>query len=148
MTVLSAAVGVQTFTAPQRLPDVPVEASFGDVEDGWEITFDADDLAVINVLSVLENGPTILHRDLRSRRGEWATGEGDYRVYVPGEHVVLLASETELADLDVMVQRSRSKPAPMVFLEEWVRAEFPSVEWVSSPSVSTEPVRAGTVAYQ
>ena len=69
-------------------------------------------------------------------------------MYVPGEHVVLLAGETGLKDLDVMVQRSRSKPAPMLFVEEWVRSEFPSVEWVSSPTVSTDTPQAGTVPFQ
>jgi hypothetical protein len=142
----SVGVGFRTFSAPQFQPDVPVEASFNGVEAGWEITFDADDLAVIDIVSVTENGPTILHRDIRNRRGEWATGEGDYRVYVPGSVVILLASESGIPDLEGLVQRSRSKPAPMVSLEQWVRDEFPTVDWVGSPAVSTEQARAGTVA--
>ena len=143
--ISATGVGVQTFSAPEHQPDVPVEAVFNAVEDGWEVTFDADDLAIIDVISVLEDGPTVVHRDVRKRRGEWATGEGDYRVYVPGSTVVLLASEEGLPDLDAVVQRSRSKPAPMVFLEEWIQDEFPTVEWVGSPSVSTEAAQAGTV---
>ena len=143
--VSAMGVGIQTFSAPEHQPDVPVEAQFNSVEDGWEITFDADDLAVIDVISVLEDGPTVVHRDVRERRGEWSTGEGDYRVYVPGRNVILLASEDGLPDLETVVQRSRSKPAPMVFLEEWIQNEFPTVEWVGSPSMSTEAAQAGTV---
>ena len=139
-------VGLRTFSAPELRPDVPVEAAFNAVEDGWEITFDADDLAVLDIVAVTENGPTVLHRDVRARRGEWATGEGDYRVYVPGSVVILLASETGIPDLESMVQRSRSKPAPMASLEQWVRDEFPTVDWVGSPTVSTEAAQAGTVA--
>jgi hypothetical protein len=143
--LLSLGVGIRTFSAPEFLPDVPVEADFNSVEDGWEITFDADDLAVIDVIAVGENGPTVLHRDIRERRGEWATGEGEYRIYVPGSVVILLASESGIVNLEELVQRSRSKPAPMVSLEQWVRDEFPTVEWVGSPAVSTEQARAGTV---
>ncbi len=143
--ISATGVGVQTFSVPEHEPDVPVEAFFDSVENGWEVTFDADDLAVIDVVSVLEDGPTVVHRDVRKRRGEWATGEGDYRVYVPGTTVVLLASEDGLPDLETVVQRSRSKPAPMLFLEDWIREEFPTVEWVGSPSVSTESTQAGTV---
>jgi len=143
--VASLAMGIRTFSAPEFQPDVPVEASFNAVENGWEITFDADDLAVIDIVAVTENGPTILHRGIRDRRGEWATGEGDYRVYVPGSVVILLASESGIGDLEDLVKRSRSKPAPMEFLEQWVREDFPTVDWVGSPAVSTEQVRAGTV---
>ena len=109
------------------------------------MTFDADDLAVIDVISVLDDGPTVVHRDVRKRRGEWATGEGNFRVYVPGSTVVILASEEGLPDLEMVVQRSRSKPSPMIFLEEWIRTEFPTVEWVGSPPVSTEAAQPGTV---
>ncbi len=144
--VAAIAVGIRTFTAPQFQPDVPVESAFKAVEDGWEITFDADDLAVIDIVAVTENGPSILHRDIRKRRGEWATGEGDYRVYVPGEVVVLLASETGIPPLEDLVRRSRSQPVPMVALEQWVHEEFPTVDWVGSPIVSTEQPQAGTVA--
>jgi len=145
LALFAVGVGIQTFSVPEHQPDVPVEAAFNSVEDGWEITFDADDLAVIDIVSVLEDGPTLLHRDVRKRRGEWSTGEGDYRVYVPGATVVLLASEDGLPELDAMVQRSRSKPAPMVFLEQWIRTDFPTVDWVGSPSVSTDSPQAGTV---
>jgi len=144
--VAALVVGIRTFSAPEFQPDVPVEAAFNSVEDGWEITFDADDLAVIDIVAVTENGPTVLHRDIRNRRGEWATGEGDYRVYVPGTVVILLASEAGIPDLESLVQRSRSKPAPMVSLEQWVREEYPTVDWVGSPTVSTEAAQAGTVA--
>ena len=143
--LFAVGVGIQTFSDPEHQPDVPVEASFDAVENGWEITFDADDLAVIDIVSVLDDGPTLLHQDVRKRRGEWATGEGDYRVYVPGNTVVLLASEQGLPDLEAMVQRSRSKPSPMIFLEQWIRNDFPTVDWVGSPSVSTESPQAGTV---
>ena len=144
--ISATGVGVQTFSAPKHQPDVPVEAAFNSVENGWEVTFDADDLAVIDVVSVLEDGPTVVHRDVRKRRGEWATGEGDYRIYVPGSTVVILASEDGLPELETVVQRSRSKPSPMIFLEQWIRTEFPTVEWVGSPPVSTEVSQAGTVS--
>jgi len=64
---------------------------------------------------------------------------------VPGSVVILLASESGIGDLEDLVKRSRSKPAPMEFLEQWVREDFPTVDWVGSPAVSTEQVRAGTV---
>jgi len=129
---------------PQEVvPDVPIEAHFVLAEDGWEITFDADDLAVIDIVSVTQDGPTVLHKNIRSDRGQWSTGDGKYRVYVPDKSVVLLASENGIPDLGEMVLRSRGQPAPMETLEFWVLAAHPKVAWVASPAIAVQEATDG-----
>ena len=136
MGLAAVAAGVWVFGPQETLPDVPVQATFVSVEDGWEITFDADDLAVIDIVSVTDSGPAIVHRDIRSARGQWATGDGSYRVYVPDRLVALLASQDGIDDLPAMVERSRSEATPMGSLENWVLSAHPTVAWVGSPAIS------------
>jgi hypothetical protein len=143
--VALGAIGMgATVLGPQTVvPDVPVEAQFVLAEDGWEITFDADDLAVIDIVSVTPDGPTVVHHNIRSDRGQWATGDGKYRVYVPDKIVALLASENGIADLDEMVLRSRAQPTPMETLESWVLAAHPKVAWVGSPAIAVQEATDG-----
>lgn len=134
--VVAATAGVGIMGPQESPPNVPIQASFIAVEDGWEVTFDADDLAVIDVVSLAEDGLTIVHRDVRAARGQWATGDGSYRVYVPDESMAILASEGGLADLPQLVNQSRSAPMPLQSLETTVRSVYPKVAWVGSPAIS------------
>jgi hypothetical protein len=136
--LIAAGAGVAVFGPQSAAPDAPIHAGFIAVEDGWEITFDADDLAVIDVVSVTEKGPAVVHRNIRSERGQWSIGDGSYRVYVPDETVVLLASQNGIDDLPALVERSRAEPTPMVALESWVRSGHPTVAWVGSPAIAVE----------
>jgi len=141
--LLTVMVGVETFGPQVQAPDRPIEAQFLSVEDGWEITFDVDDLAVIDIVALSADGPTVMHSGVRASRGQWATGGGNYRVYVPEETVVLLASEAGIDGLTSLVTKSRAEPSPMVALETWIRTDHPTVAWVGSPAIT--PVDPGTV---
>ncbi|MEC8192946.1 MAG: hypothetical protein VX127_09440 [Myxococcota bacterium] len=137
--LVAVAAGVSVLGPRETAPDVPIEASFLSVEDGWEITFDADDLAVIDVVSLTDKGPAIVHRNVGAGRGQWATGDGSYRVYVPDETVAILASQRGVPDLPDLIERVRSDPAPMQALEAHVRATNPTVAWVGSPAITELP---------
>ena len=141
LMVLALWVGVQTFGIQSHIPDVPIEASFVEVEDGWEITFDVDDMAVLDIVALGESGPTLVHASVRAQRGEWATGSGNYRVYVPEETVILLASEAGIEGLAALVAKSRAEAVPMEALEAWVRTQHPTVAWVGSPAI--KPLNVG-----
>lgn len=143
IAVITVMVGVETFGPAVQTPDVPIEALFLSAEDGWEITFDVDDLAVIDIVAVGVDGPTVIHQAIRASRGQWATGGGNYRVYVPEETVALLASEAGIENLQSLVAKSRSEPVPMVALESWIRSDYPTVAWVGSPAIT--PDEQGTV---
>jgi hypothetical protein len=136
-------VGANVLGPQEVVPDVPIEAQFVLAEDGWEITFDADDLAVIDIVSVTQDGPTLVHKNIRSDRGQWSTGDGKYRVYVPDKSVALLASENGISDLGEMVLRSRGQPAPMETLELWILAAHPKVAWVGSPAIAVQEATDG-----
>jgi hypothetical protein len=138
MAVGATIMGVKVFGPQQMRPQMPIEAEFTSVEDGWEIIFDAEDMAVIDFIAITENGPTLVHNDVRANRGQWATGEGNFRIYVPGTSVAIVASEDGLPDLEGLVKRSKLEPSPMISLEQWVRTAHPTVDWVGSPAITAE----------
>ena len=137
--LVAIASGVSVLGPREATPDAPIQAHFLSVEDGWEITFDADDLAVIDVVSLTPQGPAIVHRSVGSARGQWATGDGSYRVYVPDQTVAILASQHGVPDLPSLIERVRSNPAPMQALEAQVRSTNPTVAWVGSPAITVAP---------
>ena len=140
LIVAAVLVGIRTFGPQPDVPNLPIEADFLEIEDGWEVTFDVDDLAVIDIIAVGENGPTLMHASVRAGRGQWATGGGNYRVYLPEKTVALLASEGGVDGLEALVIKSRKEPTPMASLEAWIRATHPTVAWVGSPAIT--PVNA------
>ena len=133
---LTTWVGVETFKPQPEQPDVPIEASFTPAEDGWEITFDLADLAVLDVVSLGAEGLTIVHGEVRASRGQWATGSGAYRLYVPDPHVALIASTAGVSELGTLVQAARSSPTPFQTLESQLRLAHPTVAWVGSPAIT------------
>jgi hypothetical protein len=138
MAVAAAVMGIKV-VGPQRVhPNTPIEAQFLAVEEGWEITFDAEDMAVIDFVSVTEDGPTLVHKNIRANRGQWATGEGNFRIYVPGSAVAIVASEHGIKDLESLIKRSKLETSPMISLEQWVRSAHPKVDWVGSPAITTD----------
>jgi hypothetical protein len=138
VTILAFAVGVGVSTLSEQPPshDVPIEASFVQAEDGWEITFDVSDLAVVDIVTVGEDGPRLLHASVRAELGQWATSGGDYRVYVPEKTVALLASVDGVEGLAAWVKQSPVSPTPWVALDAWLRANHPTVAWVGAPEIS------------
>lgn len=133
---LATGAGIETFQPQPKQPDVPIEASFTPAEDGWEITFDMADLAVLDVVALGTEGLTIVHGNVRSSRGQWATGGGAYRLYVPDPYVALIASSAGLTDLGAMVEAARSSPTPLETLESQLRLAHPTVAWVGSPAIT------------
>ncbi len=138
MGVAATIMGIEVLGPQEVRPQMPIEAEFRSVEDGWEILFDAEDMAVIDFIAVTENGPTLVHKGVRANRGQWATGEGNFRIYVPGAAVAIVASEDGLPDLEALVKQSKLEPSPMNSLEQWVRTAHPKVDWVGSPAITAE----------
>jgi len=136
--VLAGLVGYHTFGPQQMLPDAPIEAEFLRVEEGWEITFDVADLAVLDIVAIGDDGPLIVHRNVREDRGRWATGGGNYRVYVPEMTVALIATESGIGDLQAVIKGSTSQALPMEFIKSTVQSEHPTVAWVVSPAITTD----------
>ena len=115
---------------------MPIEATFTPAEDGWEVTFDMDDLAVLDVVALGGDGLTHVHADVRASRGQWATGGGAYRLYVPDPHVALIASASGVPDLGALVQAAKSSPTPFQTLESQLLLAHPTVAWVGSPAIT------------
>lgn len=138
MAMAATIMGIEVLGPQEVRPKMPIEAQFTSVEDGWEIIFDAEDMAVMDFIAVTEEGPTLVHHDVRASRGQWATGEGNFRIYVPGSAVAIVASQDGLPDLEGLVQRSKLEPSPMISLKQWVRTAHPTVDWVGSPAITAE----------
>jgi len=132
----TAVVGIETFKPQPQQADVPIEATFTPAEDGWEVTFDMDDLAVLDVVALGGDGLTHVHADVRASRGQWATGGGAYRLYVPDPHVALIASASGVPDLGALVQAAKSSPTPFQTLESQLLLAHPTVAWVGSPAIT------------
>jgi len=148
LCLMAGVVGYQTIGPQNLLPAAPIEADFLLAEDGWEVTFDLEDLAVLDIVALGDEGLTIVHRGVREARGQWSTGGGNYRVYVPEKTVVLIASEAGVPDLFDLVKSARSQPTPMEFLEVQVQTAHPTVAWVASPAITTDETAAVIVGPQ
>ena len=135
LIALTAFVGFETFKEQPHRPEVPLDAQFTAAEDGWEIVFDIDDFAVLDIVSLGENGLSIAHGSVRADRGQWATGGGRYKVYVPDAYVALVGSANGLDDLEGLIERARVSPTPWQTLETTLLLAHPTVAWVGSPAI-------------
>ena len=82
------------------------------------------------------DGLTIVHGNVRAARGQWATGGGAYRLYVPDPYVALVASSAGLTDLGALVEAAHRAQPPLETLESQLRLAHPTMAWVGSPAIT------------
>jgi hypothetical protein len=133
--VASIATGVHVLTPRGPPPSTPIEVQFQRVETGWDIRFDADELAVVDVVAIGEHGLELIYGSMVAEKGRWATGEGDFRFSVASETVALIASEGGIPALIDVVTQARATAMPMQSLETAIRAAHPTVDFVVSPEI-------------
>jgi len=133
--VASALVGALVLTPEAPPPATPIAVEFKRIGSDWLIRFDADEIAVVDVVSVSVDGLTLLHSNVSAGKGRWATGQGDFELLVPGSEVALIASESGIPELLYLVGQSRGQPTPMLALQNWVKTAHPSVDFVASPAI-------------
>ena len=113
---------------PPDPPETPIEASFTRLDYGWNVRFDTPNLATVDVV-VLEQGTMRIHREeIRSAKGIWATGEGDYELAVPGEQVLLVSSPNGVPDLSSMVVTASRSADPLDTLATQILNSHPSAD--------------------
>ncbi len=134
---LSALVGQQVLHPDTLPPSMPIAVDFQRTGPSWLIRFDTEDLAVVDVVGVVDGRLTLLHAAARSEKGRWSTGEGDFRLVVPGSEVALIASAEGIPELQGLIEHAHAQPNPMVALESWVRTSHPTVDFVVSPAIIT-----------
>ena len=113
---------------PPDPPETPIEASFTQLDYGWNIRFDTPNLATVDVV-VLEQGAMRIHREeIRAAKGVWATGEGDYELAVPGEQVLLVSSPNGVPELSSMVMATSRNSDPLDALATQILNSHPSAD--------------------
>jgi|GEM_PF-1124976 len=133
--IAAGLAGYQVLQEEEAPPSTPIAVDFRRIDSSWVIRFDTEDLAVVDVVGVSDEGLSLLHAGARSEKGRWATGEGDFQIVVPGVEVALIASEAGIPELYGLVEQARSQSQPMRALEGWVRTTHPTVDFVVSPAI-------------
>ncbi len=136
---LAALLTWVTFRAPAVTPTMPVQAAFTETRGGWAVRFDAEDVAVVDV--VVQDG-TVLRRfgrALQAAKGGWSTGEGDYALQLPGDRVVLIASPAGIVDLDAWIDEVGGGPEALDRLAERVADGEPYADLALSPAKVSSP---------
>ncbi len=136
--VAAGLVAIPVFQPEAPPPSTPIAVEFQRKSTGWVIRFDTEDLAVVDVVGVVQGSLTLLHAGARSEKGRWATGDGDFQLVAPGTEVALIASRDGIPELPGLVDQARAQPAPMSALEVWVRTAHPTVDFVVSPAIINE----------
>ncbi len=103
----------------------PVEARFSAAPGGWELRFDTDDLAVVDVVVRRGRSLELVENGVREAKGRWATGEGDYLLRLDGDEVLLLTSPSGVPALADSVAAAQLSTDPLLELERLVRLAEP-----------------------
>ncbi len=130
---LATLAGVWVFR-PERLgPTAPVEATWVRSEGGWDVRFDTDDLAVIDVVVQDDQGLRVEERDVRADKGLWATGEGDFALSLAAARAAVITSMDGVEDLDDLVAASRLETDPVAALSKTLARRHPQASIATTP---------------
>ncbi len=120
----------------ESLPPAPIAASFSAVDGGWEVRFDTADRASVDVIVEVDGALHVAHRDVRTAKGSWATGEGDFRLRVAGDGVALVSSPHGIDQLESLVHASAASGSPLEALASSLRTAAPDVDVVVRPPLA------------
>lgn len=136
---LAALAGVSALTPPAPEIATPIEAAWTRAEAGWDLRFDADDLAVLDVVVQDDQGLRVLERGILAEKGRWATGEGDFTLSLPAARAAVIASAEGVADLEDLVAAARVSADPVRDLAARLRERYPTADISSSPEDTPAP---------
>jgi len=125
-------LGVRMATPTPPTPPTPIEARFHTATDGWRVSFDLPDHAVLDVVAVQGQSVQVLHRDMRAARGAWSTGHGDFQAHIPADQIALIASPRGVADLERLALESAASPDPLGHLELLLSTHAPKADFARS----------------
>ena len=123
--LLAIATGFQVLHAPAQPPIYPLQTDFHRDAGGWEVRFDTDELAVLDVVVRREGRLELVEHDVRAGKGAWATGEGDYRLKLPGQDIVVISSAHGIPSLPALVADARRSADPLATLAAEIQASEP-----------------------
>lgn len=117
---------------PQDSPVAePLQAEFTPGRGGMWAAFDVPEEALVTLVGLRDG---VLWTVLSSRKAAdkvaYATGDGSYRLFVPGDGVLLLVTDAPLADptLTLELARAASQPEPLGALAEQLQDQG-TVRW-------------------
>lgn len=108
-TGLAGALLLGTAFARGGAPDDPLDVAFDGGRGGTWAVFDVAEPAVVTLVALRGGALEVVHAGRSAAdKAELATGDGRYRVHVPGDGVVLVASSKELPDLEARLAAARA----------------------------------------
>lgn len=99
---------------PDRPADDRIDAAFTAGRGGTWVAFDVPEPAVVTLVALREGmlAPVVVPRDAADK-ADLATGDGGYRVHVPGQGLALLASEAPIPRLDKLILAANASSDPL-----------------------------------
>lgn len=123
----------------------PIQAQFHHSIDGWDVTFDLPDDAVLDVVSIQGRDIRILHRNVRSARGAWANGFGQFRARLRGDNIALIASPKGIENLEQYAVEALQQPYPLVAFKQRVLTAAPRADFVHSQNDGALAAGSGSI---
>ncbi len=134
---LAALAGVWALGPEAPVPTTPIEASWERAgSGGWDVRFDTDDLAVVDVVVQDDQGLRVTERGVRAEKGRWATGEGDFSLSLAAARAAVISSVNGVPDLEDLVAAARVDPDPVAALADHLARLHPEA------SISAPPAEA------
>jgi len=132
---LAAGVGYLVLRGPQEPPIYPLQTRFASTTDGWDLRFDTDELAVLDVVVRREGRLEVVAHDVQAGKGAWATGEGDYRLHLKGQDALVISSAHGIPALLDRVAEARRAADPVAALQDDIHATDPraAIAWSGPP---------------
>lgn len=132
---VAALAGTLVFSPARPDPAMPVSATWTHTDAGWDLRFDADELAVIDLVVQDDLGLRALERDVRVDKGAWATGEGDFALEVPAAAAAIITTADGVDDLDDLIAAARVSADPVAALAESLRDRHPTADVAVTPAL-------------
>jgi hypothetical protein len=117
-------------------PPAPIAASFSAFDGGWDVRFDTSDRASVDVIVEVDGALHVAHRNVRTAKGTWATGEGDFRLRIAADGVALVSSPHGIDELESLVHASAASGHPLESLAASLRSAAPDVDVVVRPPLA------------
>jgi hypothetical protein len=127
-----AVAGLAWAVALRPMPavaDVPVDVEFTEGRGGIWVNFDADELAYISLIKVVDGRLEIVFAGANvADKASFATGDGRYRLHALGSAVLLVSTATPIENLPSLIAEAGAASDPLAELTGALRREHPGAD--------------------
>jgi len=106
----------------------PVDLSVKMSDGIWDLNFDTDDLATVDIIALRSGKLQLVHHNVTLGKGEWSSGHGRYNVVVAGEGAIVLSSPHGIDSIEMMLDAASNDPKPMLSFKDRVATLVPEAD--------------------